>query len=278
MRTRWNQNRASFTLVELMVVVVILGILASLITAAAMAALVVARETTIKYEVDGLATALNSYRAEFGEFPPDFTDLNMVEAHVRSRWPRITLAEINAFKALVTAPTAPALPITRAQALVFWLRGFSGSPTNPLTAGGQRVPLFDFDKTRLVDPATGFLPTNPNIIPVYISSIGGRSADGTVRPYVYFDARTYATATYVAPTGTKRPYLDSTNTSAVTYAAAESFQLIHAGLDEDYGQVNTTPSVTASANYPLGSYYAIGDRDNIVNFVKQGRTLEDSVP
>jgi prepilin-type N-terminal cleavage/methylation domain-containing protein len=264
MRTRWNQNRASFTLVELMVVVVILGILASLITAAAMAALAAAREATIKFEVDNIAIALNKYKADNQEFPPDFTDVNLVDAHLRNRFPRITAAELATIKGL---------GLTKAQALVFWLRGFSGSPTNPHTAPGVRQFEFDFDKTRLLDPATGNLPANATIIPVYVSATSGRAADGTLRPYIYFDARTYATATYVAPTGTKRPY-KSDNTTEV-YAAVETYQLIHAGLDEDYGQVNATSN---QASFPSGLNYAVGDRDNIVNFFRVGRTLDDSVP
>jgi prepilin-type N-terminal cleavage/methylation domain-containing protein len=261
MRTRWNQNRASFTLVELMVVVVILGILASLVTAAAMAALVAAREATIKFEVDSMVMALNSYKAEFGEFPPDYTDANLVEAHIRNRWPRINATELT---------TMRNLNLTRAQALVFWLRGFSGSPTHPHTAAGQRVALFDFDRTRVLDPATGNLPLTASINPVYISANGGRAADGTLRPYIYFDARTYATATYAAPNGTKRPY--RSDVTADVYAAVDTFQLIHAGLDEDYG-------IIATASYPSGTNYSVADRDNITNFVKSGgRTLDDAIP
>jgi prepilin-type N-terminal cleavage/methylation domain-containing protein len=262
MRTRWNQNRESFTLVELMVVVVILGILAALITTAAMSALVAAREASIKFEVDSLAMALNNYKTEFGDFPPDFSDPNLVEIHLRNRWPRINQTEINTIKAL---------PLTRAQALVFWLRGFSGSPNYPYSAGGQRVAMFDFDKTRLLDPATKSVPTNATVVPVYISNSAGRSAAGILLPYIYFEASTYANsnAKYAGPSGARLPYRSDLTTDV--YAAPDSFQLIHAGLDEDYG--NST-----AASYPSGNNYTWADRDNIVNFLKAGRTLSDSIP
>jgi hypothetical protein len=266
MRAKSNQNRASFTCVECLVLVVILGFLAALISAAAMSALSSHPDSTatIKFEVDSLSMALSHYKGEFGEYPPDFSDAKLVEAHILRRWPEIDPTELANMTNLF---------LSRDQALVFWLRGFSDSSTHPHTASGQREAYYDFDKTRLLDPATRSFPAKVKIVAVYVPANGGIASDGTLRPYIYFDARTYATATYVAPTGTKRPYRSDSPTEV--YAAPDSFQLIHAGPDEDYGQVNAS---TNQARYPSGTNYAPGDFDNAVNFLKVGRTLDDAIP
>ena len=264
MRKQWNQNRCSFTLVELLVVIVIIGLLAALITQTVMAAMTAAREATIKFEVGGLATAMSSYKAQYGEYPPDFSDITAVERHVRLRWPRITNVGLNRFK------TAPYSTMTRAQALVFWLRGFSGNPTDPLNPSNpQGTPSFEFDKARLVDMTTGLPVTSTTALPVYIATHGSKSADGsTLRPYIYFDGRTYASNNAVFQG--KRPYLS--DLTLETYAAQDSFQIIHPGLDGEWGQTTAN-----TASYPSGTGYLPDDRDNITNFCR-GRTLDDDIP
>lgn len=67
--------RAGFTLVELLAVLVIIGILVGLITAAVMGARTAARKARILLEIDNLSTALNAYKEKFGEYPPDCSGL-----------------------------------------------------------------------------------------------------------------------------------------------------------------------------------------------------------
>ena len=67
--------RDAFTLVELLAVITIIGILASLISVAVVAAK--KRFTVMKVvnEIHGLETALAAYKHRFGEYPPDFAGM-----------------------------------------------------------------------------------------------------------------------------------------------------------------------------------------------------------
>jgi len=94
--------RRAFTLVELLIVIVIIGMLAALITAAAAKAVNAAKRTQITVDLDQFETAFQSYRNDTsGNFPPDMsyppaTGLlaswqvrqNRIMAHLRKAYPR----------------------------------------------------------------------------------------------------------------------------------------------------------------------------------------------
>ncbi len=72
---RKRQSRSgAFTLVELMVVVVIIGILAALLSVAVYNAVVAARKTRIKAEIDNMHLAVERYATDHGEVPPCLAD------------------------------------------------------------------------------------------------------------------------------------------------------------------------------------------------------------
>ena len=85
-----NKRRA-FTLVEILTVVVIIGILASLITVAVAGAMRAAKRGRAAVEMNTISMALEHYKAEIGEYPPDFFDDAALVRHVRKRWPRFEL-------------------------------------------------------------------------------------------------------------------------------------------------------------------------------------------
>ncbi len=62
--------RRAFTLVELMVVIVIIGIIAGFALPAIFSAVKAARQGAYKLEVDTLADAVEKYRTKYGDYPP----------------------------------------------------------------------------------------------------------------------------------------------------------------------------------------------------------------
>jgi len=67
---RHRPRRAGFTLVEILIVIVIIGILMALILPAIAAAFRRAKEAQVSAEMNNLATALASFRNAFGDYPP----------------------------------------------------------------------------------------------------------------------------------------------------------------------------------------------------------------
>ncbi len=67
-----RRRPAGFTLVELLTVILIIGILAGLITTAAIAARKAAIIASIRIEIDQIEAAMNAYKEKNGDFPPDF--------------------------------------------------------------------------------------------------------------------------------------------------------------------------------------------------------------
>ena len=247
-----RRSRPGFTLVELLVVVVIIAVLASFLVPAVWNAITSAEEGKIKVEVALLASAVEAYKAEYGAYPPDFNDKTLALAHINRIFPRQT-----------DYASAAALPsLSEPEALVFWLRGFSPDPQRPFFGDGDRTPLFDFDRLQLSAELHSTAP-----YPKYWPQSGQET------PYAYF-SKTYVGKSYSvsgAQTGTARPYLldGGVATNESTYAAAGKFQIISAGQDGHYGD--------GGGQYPSGTNYAAGDRDNVVNF-SQGATLENDRP
>lgn len=232
-----------FTLVEMMVVVTIICILSGLISAAVFAALNHAKEVMVTVEVRSISTALQHYKTEFGEFPPDGSNPALVESHLRNRFPRIAQAEVNTIKALnINCDTA----------VVFWLTAFGSSPTHPYSSPGTKAPMITLDKNKL--SGLRYYP---------IQQQGGQAY-----PLIYFADPTYETAIY----GTKQAYKirDKFSNEARDMYAGDGYQLIHPGYDNDYG-------APGSVYYPSGNGFNKGDLDNITSFAK-GTTIGDDLP
>lgn len=259
-----------FTLVELLTVVVIIGILAGLITAAAIRARNRAKIAVMVMETEQLDMALKAYKEKFGDYPPDFTDEAAVLRHLRRAFPRCPASNYPDF--------SDASQYNPATALVYWLGGphdptvdpavappkllgFSADPTNPfdLTSASRIPAFFDFNRERLA-----YL----NGMPVYRPDTGVASNSAM---YVYMRARSGgvydpATQSFVSPYAdeTIRPYF---NTQLDEWVNPKTFQLISAGLDGLFGEGN---------QYPAGEDYTEGNYDNVTNFSKG--TLEDRMP
>ena len=147
-----QHRRTGFTLVELLVVITIIGILAALITVAAVGALKKARETEIKSEINQIDTALMEYKNKTTAFPPNCqTDgtgsdapldesqiFNDLKRHMKQAFPRHQEPDdlIRRIAGLATSGQQLAGGMSAGEALVFWLGGFSSDPKYPISGEG----------------------------------------------------------------------------------------------------------------------------------------------
>jgi len=238
-----NQGgRRGFTLVEMLVVVVIIGILASLITAVAMQARRRARIAVIALEISELDMACKAFKARFGDYPPDGCDTTVTARFVKKAFPRMT------------SGSAPS--VTPATALVVWLKGVSADPTNPFGASPTSMigPFFDFDTSRI--SANTYWPPGVAI-----------DTTGTKAGYVYFRAENggYAGKTWDTRGGAMT---DGRITTNPPWMNPGSFQIRACGLDGKWA----TPWATS---FGVGTDYKAEDYDDMTNF--SNGTLEDSI-
>jgi prepilin-type N-terminal cleavage/methylation domain-containing protein len=265
-----------FTLVEMLVVLVIIGILAGLISAAALHGVRRAKVARIGAEIHQLSLALNHYKTKFGEYPSDFTNVTSPEGqaivlrHVRRAYPRYIVSDWSQLTSDVSTGSNGIINLnnmTPATALVFWLGGmpeldssgtptgrcigFSQNPANPFDNSTSRIgPFYEFDPGRLITTA---LPGQT----YYAYYAPGISTSGG-QPYVYFRAelgqkydpsgnpspREYylpdlSTLKTLVLNTTVKPYWDDRNSGWVNNT---SFQILCCGLDGMFGEENVYPS------------------------------------
>lgn len=224
-------SRRGFTLTELLVVITIIAILASLGTVAVMRAMTTARATAIKTELDQIDAALKRYKDQFGSYPPcnlAFAEsgissaeqqrrLGQLRQHLSMAFPRYT-ADAARIRRDLTAAGIDVENFRPDQALVFWLQGFSSDPTNPILSVDSRVinpstgavdpastvqkranNFFEFEVERLVgvesgsvtNPAPSYFPTNARLSVNQVATKRFPEYVGGGVPVIYFDSRDY---------------------------------------------------------------------------------------
>ncbi len=253
------------------------------------------RNRGLRLEIAALGKALDSYKLTMGEYPPDFTyDPNssvtaqnqmeaQINAHLSRTYRRRNVGnDLPLQESLTTGARTPIMnqadyaKLDPAEALYFWLQGFSPDPQAPLSGAGDRPPFFEFDKTRLTDSdADGFLEYHPK-------------GDTNKVPYAYYVARSTGSdataylqvAAYLAtsnPRGLPIPYFaatmvpnpsgNSSDPPVPSAAAPKKFQLICAGLDSVFGAGGL---VTGAGSVPPA------EKDNMASFT-EGAKLADLV-
>lgn len=244
-----STTRAGFTLVELLVVIVIIGILASIISVAVIAALKTARNTAIRTEIDLLHGACETYKNDYGSYPP--SNVADLKKHIQSKFPYLDATELTKIPA----------NLDNAEILVYCLQGYGPNTRKPISTKAQATTIFEFDKGRLQSVGT-------NGQPVYTA------LHSTGAPYVYFDtsrptARSRTNDEVFTPllgfgTGFARAYFSDLGGQV----NPQSFQIICAGQDGAYSKTNT-----AGKSYPSGlgvapnnTPYEPEDLDNLANF------------
>lgn len=281
---RSPSRRSGFTLVELLVVISIIGVLVGLIVPAVFSVRRTMNNGMVKFEVQSLADAVEKYRTKYGDYPPDGSQWQKMEVHLRKAFPSILQSELNLLNPQYSSIPVPGWPalnsgnrIVRndietgnvrvmdpAEALVFFLGGFSSDGQKPFTGKGGPFAVVSGIPTRNLERENSFYEFNSGRLVFSDDSEAGHAADdqlpvyrsySTTTPYVYFDARTYQ---FPLPNGSvffnyhratspsdpndalygvARPLLSASlavNAKA-GYEASKTFQVISPGIDGFYG-------------------------------------------
>jgi prepilin-type N-terminal cleavage/methylation domain-containing protein len=264
------KRRSGFTLIEILVVIAIIAILASLLMGAVMMFWNKGPEVTNKNDILQLSTALQKFKSNYGQYPPDMIKLcsnsnlygnTVLDQQSVSFLSNVMFKNLGAYAGMnwggrsgATAPVFgnPANPtvdiLEGDQCLVFFLGGppgmggFSNNPNNPTMAGGERLKFFDFNAGRLQVVSSG--ATRSAQFPSYIDAYGKM-------PFIYFSAGK-STGGYVATNSLGvAPYR-----SGSAFLNPDSFQIISAGLNMQFGAGGTW----VPANTPLAG------KDDVSNF------------
>ncbi|MCC6493965.1 MAG: prepilin-type N-terminal cleavage/methylation domain-containing protein [Pirellulales bacterium] len=176
-------GRQGFTLTELLIVIAIIAVLASLITAAAVRAMYAARRSRIEMEIKQMAGALQQFHTDYGAYPPN--GMNPQPLPQNNLTPGSAAALVQADfqrmfkKAFPRHQEPPQLILALCgqnlssganlvngmyadEALYFWLGGFSSDPQFPISGPGgpsfsvsagevleNRTIRYEFDRGRL---------------------------------------------------------------------------------------------------------------------------------
>jgi prepilin-type N-terminal cleavage/methylation domain-containing protein len=197
-----EHHRRAFTLVELLVVITIIGILASLIVTAAIGAMGKAQDTRIKAEINEVANALDEYKNKTTAYPPNLQTnfgsehdpltpaqktqvFNDLKKHMKQAFPRHQesdelLLRLAGLSTNLAGGKQLDGGMTAGEALVFWLGGFSSDPKYPISGeGGPSYLASDANQ----DP----IESRSFVFPFEVTRLGPRDEDK------YFDSDRYVT-------------------------------------------------------------------------------------
>jgi len=259
-------GRKAFTLIELLIVIAVISILASLLVVGVNKAINFSRQVGVKTEMAQIELALANAARELGNVPYipsgiilrddlayDTTDPIQASSQrlVQMMFPGITApVDWNA-----NGNTTDVTPLTADQAWVFFLGGvpYSSGPdgfnrgANPTLAGGKRKGHFyDFKPTRLIKKPNGFY--------TYVDSWEAK----TKVPLIVYNniSRDPSALDHAKPTGGPGRYLQT----ATKLFNPKGYQIISAGKDGVFGIPPARPLV-------FNGYGDIGDgADDQANF------------
>lgn len=258
-----RHTRHGFSLIELLVVIVIIGILMALILPALNGARITARITAVSTEITQLDQALVSFESKFKNLPPSSLTIPVNAASwsaadrqkILRIWDQFDFSTCGGLGSTAAGvPGAyPASPVylNGAECLVFFLGGVNANPTGPAQLIGfanneqypwavfpqnRDVPFFDnFNPDRLVDldgdGALEFLDSLPD----------------QATPYLFFSSqgKSYDTTNSATAWDAFDVHGGMTNSADMTsiYLGADGrtplrnqgYQIVSPGLDRQYG-------------------------------------------
>jgi len=266
-----RRPRFAFTLVELMVVVLIIAILVSLVSAAVFKAMGQIPITQTSSDIGQLGAAIGSFRADFQIDAPPPSSIWICENRAQYSSNAAYTASLTYFQkifgknfATTTPPAgfddwngngaadAPYL-LTGPQCLVFWLGGVPQSsggtismtgfaksniaPAAPATPGeNRRGPYFQFAPSRLViDPRCPSYPVyrDPYEAKAQPQPYAYFSTGGRMNGYSAADSSTIGASIYYTGLANGSPAFLNNNT----------YQIVSAGADGVFGYDAATPNL-----------------------------------
>lgn len=281
-----------FTLIEILVVIVIIGLLAGIAFTAFGGARVFFAGATAKARLTDLETALEIYKQKYGEYPPDSCACrccgnpsspnyekarSIVKRHILKRWPKVLkTGEVDNMVAEVGKRCADA----PGQALLFWIAydgdGFCADEQNPFGLGLSEDELNDEPREttvmELAFDADGTSGGN------YNDRLGLMFQNKSI---AYFRAEkngAYEGKRFaVGDEGIAQPYKNKGR-----WYNGDSFQLIFPGEDGLFGEADEALEAEHGHQHDRDlaggehSTFSAADRDNVTNFAESG-TLEGEI-
>ena len=160
-----RQRHSGFTLVELLVVITIIGAIAALAIPAIGRVMRTVKQSAMQAEITNIDQGIGTYFDDHGDYPPDFSNWNIVKRHYLAIFPDIATSELTLLFRLcdnladndpnqLTATNNIWNPaaMDRAEAIVWSLGGFSSDPQYPFTGEGGPLLLLN-PAGRRDDPA-----------------------------------------------------------------------------------------------------------------------------
>ena len=288
-----HQRRPAFTLVELLVVMAIIALLASLLLVGIQAARNKGYDVADVNDMKQLENALNEFKGKYKVYPPSLivlmpnrSDYNLANPlhkeslfFINKRWPSIgDFTNVN-WSGVAPNPLFTGVTLTGDQCVVFFLggingiEGFSTNPRNPAQDSPvnptDRPKSFNFPANRLKGRVSG-IATDP--FPSFYDNYAQQ-------PYLYFAPG--STGLYNLPlSGTPTPshtitinytdsltpvsddvspYFDGSSSRPNPYWNPTTFQIITAGYDGRFGPLGDWRNGTSPA---AGVFW----KDNRANF------------
>jgi prepilin-type N-terminal cleavage/methylation domain-containing protein len=157
--------RRAFTMIELLVVLLILGILAALLLPAIQGAIRTAREAAVTAEINGMVQALAQFKSTYGDFPPS----------------RIVLSENGDYTPKTLGGFAALGPRSTSYLRRFWPRAaVNASPGQPpvfspaAVAGGS---FYDYNGNGVCDTAP-YMLSGPQCLVFFLGGVPVQTAQG----------------------------------------------------------------------------------------------------